>query len=63
MVIAWLGDYCTATPGVDLLDNATVRLDADNEPQGNRNEVLAVLQSGLATAEHQGFVERLNRES
>jgi hypothetical protein len=31
--------------------------------QGNRNEVLEVLQSGLATAEHQAFVERLNRES
>jgi Uma2 family endonuclease len=168
MIVTWLGDYCTATPGVDLLDNATVRLDADNEPQpdallrieplvggnsaigeddyvegapelivevaassasydlndklnvyrrngvreyivwqmyenrvdwfvleagryvlaiaddrciirsqvfpglwlsvnglrqGNRSEVLAVLHSGLQTAEHQAFVERLNRES
>ncbi|HBL14692.1 MAG TPA: hypothetical protein DD379_25535 [Cyanobacteria bacterium UBA11162] len=33
MIMTWLGDYCTATPGVDLHDNATVRLDADNEPQ------------------------------
>lgn len=33
IIMTWLGDYCTATPGVDLLDNATVRLDADNEPQ------------------------------
>ncbi|MFB8791651.1 MAG: Uma2 family endonuclease [Potamolinea sp.] len=33
MIMAWLGVYWTATPGVDLHDNATVRLDADNEPQ------------------------------
>lgn len=33
MIMAWLGAYWTATPGVDLLDNSTVRLDADNEPQ------------------------------
>lgn len=33
IIVTWLGIYCTATPGVDLHDNATVRLDADNEPQ------------------------------
>ena len=32
-IMTWLGTYCAATPGVDLQDNATVRLDADNEPQ------------------------------
>lgn len=32
-VMTWLGTYCAATLGVDLQDNATVRLDADNEPQ------------------------------
>lgn len=32
-VITWLGTYWQATPGVELLDNPTVRLDADNEPQ------------------------------
>ncbi|NJL20410.1 MAG: Uma2 family endonuclease [Leptolyngbyaceae cyanobacterium SM1_3_5] len=32
-MIFWLGVYCAATPGVDIADNATVRLDADNEPQ------------------------------
>jgi len=31
--IGWLAVYCAATPGVDLGDNATVRLDVDNEPQ------------------------------
>jgi Uma2 family endonuclease len=32
-ILAWLGTYCAATPGVDFADNSTVRLDSDNEPQ------------------------------
>ncbi|MDJ0734371.1 MAG: Uma2 family endonuclease [Nostocaceae cyanobacterium] len=32
-IMTWLGAYYAATPGVDLADNATVRLDLDNEPQ------------------------------
>lgn len=32
-VMAWLGAYWAATPGVDMSDNATVRLDLDNEVQ------------------------------
>jgi Uma2 family endonuclease len=32
-IIGWLAAYVAATPGVDLGDNATVRLDVDNEPQ------------------------------
>jgi len=32
-VIAWLGNYMVGTPGVKVLDNPTVRLDSDNEPQ------------------------------
>jgi len=31
--VTWLGVYCAATPGVKLGDNATVRLDLDNEVQ------------------------------
>ena len=30
---AWLGLYCSVTPGVEPADNTTVRLDLDNEPQ------------------------------
>jgi Uma2 family endonuclease len=29
----WLTDYSAETPGTDVSDNATVRLDLDNEPQ------------------------------
>ncbi|MGB3695627.1 MAG: Uma2 family endonuclease [Spirulinaceae cyanobacterium] len=32
-IMIWLGAYKVATPGVELADNATVRLDLDNEPQ------------------------------
>lgn len=32
-IVGWLLVYRAATPGVYLADNATVRLDADNEPQ------------------------------
>jgi Uma2 family endonuclease len=32
-MMGWLSDYWVATAGVDLLDNPTVRLDGENEPQ------------------------------
>jgi Uma2 family endonuclease len=32
-IIAWLGLYESATPGVEGADNTTVRLDLENEPQ------------------------------
>jgi Uma2 family endonuclease len=32
-IITWLGNYRSATPGVMVCDNTTVRLDAENEPQ------------------------------
>lgn len=33
MLVGWLGSYMSRTPGVVAADSATVRLDADNEPQ------------------------------
>lgn len=33
VVLAWLVTYCAYTPGVHAADNATIRLDLDNEPQ------------------------------
>src|SRR5437773_4970743 len=32
-LIGWLVQYAAGTPGVDVSDNTTVRLDLDNEPQ------------------------------
>lgn len=33
IIMTWLGYYCAATRGTQVLDNATVRLDLDNEAQ------------------------------
>ena len=33
MLVAWLVTYWSATPGTDIGDNGTVRLDWENEPQ------------------------------
>ncbi len=33
MLLGWLANYVASTPGVELADNATVRLDAENEFQ------------------------------
>ena len=33
LIMTWLGTYWAATPGVHLFDNATLRLDFDNELQ------------------------------
>lgn len=32
-IMGWLFNYWQETPGVELMDNPTIRLDADNEPQ------------------------------
>ena len=32
-IMGWLAAYCAATPGTDVGDNASVRLDLDNEVQ------------------------------
>lgn len=32
-LLGWLFNYQIATPGIELADNATVRLDRDNDPQ------------------------------
>ncbi|OBU76976.1 hypothetical protein A9P98_12210 [Cylindrospermopsis raciborskii CS-505] len=33
LIMGWLATYVAHTPGVELADNSTVRLDLDNEPQ------------------------------
>ena len=49
-LLAWLRVYSASTAGVTVLDNATVRLDRDNEPQPDvlmRIESAAIGQSQL----------------
>lgn len=54
-VITWLGTYWTATPGIALLDNTTVRLDADNEPQPDA--LLRIEKGGQTTISEDGYLE------
>ena len=54
-IITWLGTYEAATPGVETLDNATVRLDADNEPQPDA--LLRIEQGGQSRISEDDYVE------
>ncbi len=39
VIMGWLVAYEAATPGVEALDNTTLRLNTDNEPQPDAIEV------------------------
>lgn len=54
-IITWLGVYAAATPGVRLGDNASVRLDADNEVQPDA--LLRLEQGGRSRLSDDDFVE------
>lgn len=54
-IIGWLWVYRIATPGVRLGDNATVRLDLDNEPQPDA--LLRLESGGSSTISEDGYVE------
>jgi Uma2 family endonuclease len=54
-VITWLGFYEAATPGVQLGDNCTVRLDAENEPQPDA--LLRINKEGQSKISEDGYVE------
>ncbi|AFY41302.1 Uma2 family endonuclease [Nostoc sp. PCC 7107] len=54
-IMTWLGTYEAATPGVETLDNTTVRLDADNEPQPDA--ILRIEQGGQSSITEDDYVE------
>ncbi|MDJ1181817.1 Uma2 family endonuclease [Roseofilum casamattae] len=54
-IMAWLGVYEAATPGVETLDNATVRLDTNNEPQPDA--LLRIETEGQSTISDDDYVE------
>ncbi|MGB3614986.1 MAG: Uma2 family endonuclease [Elainellaceae cyanobacterium] len=54
-VITWLGVYVASTPGVQILDNPTVRLDSDNEVQPDA--LLRVKENGQSTISDDDYVE------
>jgi len=53
-IITWLGVYKAATPGIELGDNCTVRLDADNEPQP---DVLLRAEGGQSIVSEDDYIE------
>ena len=56
-IITWLGVYYAATPGVRFGDNATVRLDIDNEPQPDALLRLEESVGGQSRIGDDGYVE------
>lgn len=54
-IMTWLGTYEAGTPGVETLDNATVRLDADNEPQPDA--ILRIEKGGQSHISIDDYVE------
>jgi len=54
-VIGWLSPYQIATPGIDLLADTTVRLDADNEPQPDA--LLRIEVGGQSTISEDSYIE------
>ena len=54
-IMTWLGNYWAATPGIELGDNATVRLDFDNEPQPDA--LLRIEVGGQSSISQDGYVE------
>ncbi|MEH2407278.1 Uma2 family endonuclease [Nostoc sp.] len=56
-VITWLGVYQSLTPGVDLSDAPTVRLDLDNEPQPDAVLFIEPNAGGQTSLSSDGYIE------
>lgn len=56
-LIGWLWSYKIATPGVRLGDNATVRLDLDNEPQPDAILLIDANAGGQSFLGEDGYIE------
>jgi len=56
-LINWLGYYEAHTPGVEVSDNVTVRLDLDNEPQPDALLFIDPACGGHALIDADGYIE------
>jgi len=56
-LIGWLLTYRAGTPGVEVSDNTTVRLDLDNEPQPDALLFIAPARGGQVKIIEDGFIE------
>jgi len=55
-VMGWLMVYWAHTPGVQVGDNSTVRLDMDTEPQPDALMIIEPARGGQATIDADGYV-------
>src|SRR5207302_1580946 len=55
-LVCWMGSYQAATPQVEIADNATVRLDQDNEPQPDALMFLLPQYGGQARIDADDYV-------
>ncbi|MGJ3251318.1 MAG: Uma2 family endonuclease, partial [Elainellaceae cyanobacterium] len=56
-IVTWLGVYQAMTPGVDLSDAPTVRLDLDNEPQPDAVLFIESNAGGQTRLSNDGYIE------
>ncbi|MBD2394953.1 Uma2 family endonuclease [Cyanobacterium aponinum FACHB-4101] len=54
-IMGWLAFYMANTPGVELADNATVRLDLDNQPQPDA--LLRIKKGGQSKVSKDDYIE------
>jgi Uma2 family endonuclease len=57
LVVTWLGMYEMSTPGVEGSDNASVRLDLDNEPQPDAFLMISPECGGQARVSDDDYIE------
>src|SRR5262252_5463288 len=56
-LIGWLGQYAAGTPGVEVSDNSTVRLDLDNEPPPDALLLIAPTCGGQTRFSSDDYIE------
>src|SRR5262249_5685877 len=56
-LIGWLTNYWASTPGVQVRDNSTVRLDLDNEPQPDALMIVDPRRGGQVRVSPDDYVE------
>jgi Uma2 family endonuclease len=57
-VLTWIGNYSAFTPGTSGADNATVRLDLDNEPQPDAVLLILPSHGGNVVITEDDYIER-----
>ncbi len=56
-LLGWLVQYAAGTPGVEVSDNSSIRLDLDNEPQPDALLLIDPARGGQSRCSADGFIE------